>query len=87
MKQARSGELRAELGQPWPNANQACRQSGNALGRPVTYPGHSSSPGRALRRVPDPVAFGWPPDRGPYTNTTNRMTSRDCCPRVEPRQN
>jgi hypothetical protein len=87
MSQARSGELKAERGRQGPNANQARRDGGNAVGGSVTACCHRSSPRRSMRRQPDPDAFGWPPDRGPYSNTTNRRTMRDRCPRVEPQQN
>ncbi len=87
MSRARSGELKAERGRQGPNAKKTRRDGGNAVGRPVTANRHWSIPGRGMRREPDPAAFGWPPDRGPFENMTNRRALRDRCPRVEPRQN
>ena len=86
MSQARSGELDVELGHQGPNANEACCTSANALGRRVTASCRRRACDSPCVTRPDPLAFGWPPDRGPYTK---RRTGglRDCCPRVEPRHN
>ena len=62
MDHARSGELSVELGHHEPNANKACRKNDNVLGRRRK----PSSLRPALRQVLDPLAFGWPPDRGEF---------------------
>ena len=64
MSQARSGELKAELGRQGPNAKTALGESVNALGQSDSLLSRPSLR-LAMRRVPDSLAFGWPPDRGP----------------------
>lgn len=86
MSQARSGELSAELGHVGPNANKACRESGNALGRRVTAPCHCRAWDSPCVIAPDPVVLV-----GPRTVALTRNHEsedvRDRCPRVEPRHN
>ena len=89
MNQARSGELSVELGRAPHHEGQAEREHGvsterQRCGTTVTTRCHWSSLRQAMRQVPDPTAFGWPPDRGLYWEKTNRKTLRDRCPRVEP---